>query len=329
MAFDIAIIGAGKIGRKHAEILDSMVDTNVAHVVDVDADVANDLAGAVDATSGTAPNDALSDCDAVFICTPDDKHADVTRRAIKADLHTFVEKPLATTLAAADDLVAAAEESSRVHMVGHILRFDPRYRTLVKKVDDVGRILSATVDRLVPRSRARRTGGASRPPMRLGVHDFDVLAWATDDTIERVRAATSDGVLREEGYDTEDVVTVTATFARGWQATFTLGYCVPDGHPGSIVRTRIVGSDGIAEVDTTNGDARLWDAHGGTFADTHLWPIVAGVPNGALANEDRAFVRALREGRPSPIPFSDGRRAVAVARAVERAAADGTTATVD
>lgn len=165
--------------------------------------------------------------------------------------------------------------------------------------------------------------------MRLGVHDFDVLAWVTDDTVRWVRAEAADGPLQEEGYATEDIVTVTASFEGGWQAMFTLGFCVPEGHPGSIVRTRVVGSEGIAEVDATAGSTRRWDDSGGLYADTHLWPTIGGVPDGALANEVRAFVQAIREGDPSPIPYADGRQAVAVAKAVECAADNETSVTID
>lgn len=329
MTLNIAIVGAGKIGHKHAHILKSMADASVSHVVDVDADAANDLAADVDAIAETDLDDALSACDTAFVCTPDDEHTGVVTRAISAGLHTFVEKPLTTSVSEADDLVTIAKQSDRLHMVGHVLRFDPRYQALSRQIGDVGQVLSATADRLVSRSRARRTGAASRPSMRLGVHDFDVLAWATDDAIERVSAEAANGTLQQEGYDTEDVVTVSASFEGGWQATFTLGFCIPEGHPGSIVRTRVVGSEGIAEVDATGGSARRWNDSGGSYADTHLWPTIGGVPDGALANEVRAFVRAIRKGDPSPIPYADGRQAVAVARAVEHAADKKTSVTVD
>jgi len=155
--------------------------------------------------------------------------------------------------------------------------------------------------------------------MRLGVHDFDLLAWLLGDRIESVRAVDADGALRAAGYDVPDVTSVLATFEGGATATVRLGFCLPDAHPGSIVRTTVVGTEGAADVDA-GGEIRSWDAERGRAPDTQLWPTINGVPRGALAAEDRAFLTAVREGRPSPIPFAAGRDAVAVARAVQEAA---------
>jgi len=165
--------------------------------------------------------------------------------------------------------------------------------------------------------------------MRLGVHDFDLLEWVTDRPVASVRATGADGALRAEGYDTEDVVAGVATLGNGVPVTVTLGYCVPDGHPGSIVGTRVVGTGGVAEVDGAPAASRQWTDDGGTAADTHLWPTVEGTPAGALANESHAFLDAVRSRGPSPVPYAAGRRAVAVARAFERAADTGDPQTVE
>lgn len=322
MSLDVAIIGAGKIGHKHARILDTAHDVSVSYIVDIDDAAANELADIVDASPDIGLEAALSGCDVAYVCTPDDAHTDIAAQAIKADVHTFVEKPLATQISEADRLVEASVSSDHVHMVGHILRFDPRYQTLNQRIQNnkLGSILTVTADRLVPRARARRTGAVSGPAMRLGVHDFDLLEWMIDDTIKQVRAKATDGALREQGYDTEDTITVRAEFTGEWWATLTLGYCVPNGHPDSIVRMKVVGTDGISELDASAGPVQQWDADSGTYPDTDLWPTVQGVPDGALANEDRMFIEAIRTEKPSPVPYSAGRRALAVARAVERAA---------
>lgn len=319
MAVEIAVVGAGKIGTKHARVVDSFPDAAVAHVVDADPEAADDLAGAV----GAAASDldaALADCDAVYVCTPDDAHAEVARRAIEAGRHTLVEKPLAATVDETDDLVSLASGAGGVHAVGHVLRFDARYRALADEVEAVGGVVAATAERLVSRARVRRRGEAISPALGLGVHDFDVLAWLLDDRIERVRALDAHGALRAEGYDVADVETVLAEFEDGVTATATLGFCLPDGHPGSIVRTTVVGTDGVATLDG-GGEVHAWDGEGGRTPDTHLWPTIDGVPDGALARENRAFVDAVKEGTEPPVPYEAGRDAVAVAAAVERAIA--------
>ena len=65
--------------------------------------------------------------DAVFICSPDRAHLEPVLAAAVAGKHVFVEKPLATSSEEGLQMVEAAEEAGIVFMVGHVLRFDPRY----------------------------------------------------------------------------------------------------------------------------------------------------------------------------------------------------------
>lgn len=323
MSLTVSVVGVGKIGRKHARILASMPDVTLGPLVDVDEARATDVAAALDARTGTL-DDAMEAADCLFVCTPDDEHVEIASVAIERGLHTFVEKPLATT-AAAEELRAAADESDAVHATGHVLRFDPRYRAVRDSVaaGDLGDVVSVTAERLVKRTRIHRTGAVSRAPMRLGVHDFDLLEWLTGARIESIEAEAAEGALDGEGYDIEETVSVLATLDCGATATLTMGFCLPDGHPGSIVRTVIAGTEGTMSVDASGADTQRFTDESGTAIDSHLWPEVAGTPDGALAAQDRAFVDAVRSGGESPVPFESGSRAVRLAEAAETAVDEG------
>jgi len=329
MSLTVSVVGVGKIGRKHARILASMPDVTLGPLVDVDEERAADVAAALDARTGTL-DDAVTAADCLFVCTPDDEHVESAAAAIERGLHTFVEKPLATSAAAAEELQAAAAESDAVHAVGHVLRFDPRYRAVRDAIadGDLGGVVSVTAERLVKRARIRRTGAVSRAPMRLGVHDFDLLEWMTGTRIRSIEAEAADGVLPGEGYDVEETVSVLAAFEGGATATLTMGFCLPDGHPGSIVRTVITGTEGTMSVDAAGTETQRFTGESAAAIDSHLWPEVAGTPSGALAAQDRAFVDAARSGDRSPVPFVSGRRAVRLAEAVERAVDEGTRVNV-
>lgn len=325
MATRITIVGAGKIGHKHASVLHSIRGAEVAHIVDVDPEAAERTAEAVDATVITL-EEALSNTDAVYVCTPDGNHAGIARDAIDAGAHTFVEKPLAVDPEAAGELVAAADKSDAVHMVGHILRFDTRYRRLKRTIDGdgFGSVCAAMATRLVSRGRVRRTGDVSTsdtsgPAMRLGVHDFDILQWLVDAELAAVSAHSADGKLRAEGYDVADVVTIAGEFTSGATASLTLGFCLPHGHPGSIVDTTIIGTEQTAQLDASGAETQVWDDDGGSYLDTHLWPEINGHPDGALERESRQFLNMIDVDGGSPVPFAAGYSAVAVAAAIERA----------
>jgi len=324
MALTASVVGVGKMGHKHAEILAAMPDVTLGPLVDTDPDRAREVATHLDATTA-ALDDAIAAADCVFVCTPDDAHVAATTAAIEAGCHTFVEKPLATTTEDAAALRDAAAESDGVHMVGHVLRFDPRYRAVRDTVSDgdVGKLVSVTMERFVKRGRVRRTGGVSEPWMRLGVHDFDLLEWLAGERIASVGARDAPGALAAEGFEISEAVSVLATLSSGAPATLSMGFCLPAGHQGSVVNAVAAGTAGTATVEASGAETRLWDDEAGRAVDTHLWPEVAGVPDGALARQDRAFVDAVREGGPSPVPFSAGHRAVRVAEAVGRATSTG------
>lgn len=329
MTTRVAIVGAGKIGTKHARVLHALPSVEVSHVVDTRSDAADAVAEQVDATA--APfEDALDDADAVYVCTPDDEHVEVAHTAIDRGAHTFVEKPLATNSDATADLARMAAESDGVHMVGHVLRFDPRYRQLRSAISNgsIGAVCSISATRLVARGRARRTGAQSSPAMRLGVHDFDVLQWLADEPLARLSAYEADGALRAEGYNIADTVTVSGEFDSGATVDLTLGFCLPESHPGSVVNATVVGTDGTATLDASGAETQVWTDDSGTYPDAHLWPEIAGQPDGALERESREYLDAIENDGASPVPFEAGRSAVAAAAAVERSIETGEQVTI-
>lgn len=320
MTHTATVIGVGKIGRKHAKILDAMAGVNLGPVVDVVEKraraVADDLG-----TRAAGLEEALETADIAFICTPDDEHVTAAERALDVGVNTFVEKPLATKVSEARQLRNMAAETNGVHMVGHILRFDPRYRAVQEAVNQnkLGRPVSATMDRFVSRARLRRTGAVSPPWFRLGVHDFDLLEWLLGTQVDTVAAEAHPGALSDEKYDVPEAVSVLARLKSGATATFSMGFSLPDGHDGSEVRTIVTGTQGSATIDATNQDLMISDDGQIQSVDTHLWPDINDTPDGALARQDRAYIRTIEKGRDSPVPFAAGHRAIQIAEAVGKA----------
>ena len=140
----VAVVGAGSIGREFAlhHFGRDRSGTQVSSIVDVDAaaaralaeDVAAAQAGAairvgssryrssVDRTGGAAPpllhatkltQPILDDCDIVYIGTTPSSHKDLVQQALDSGKHVLLEKPLASTAADADAIVAAAESAER------------------------------------------------------------------------------------------------------------------------------------------------------------------------------------------------------------------------
>lgn len=141
------------------------------------------VAESVGAVPGTDLDSVLDDpeIDAVDICLPTPIHRDVAGRAFAAGKHVLLEKPLALTVEDAEAIVAAAERSGRIFMVGLVLRFWPEYVELGRLVErgELGRPKAVFTQRLSPPAdwadwlRDRDQSGGT--PVDLMIHDFDQI----------------------------------------------------------------------------------------------------------------------------------------------------------
>ena len=124
---EVALVGAGRIARVHAEAYRSVARGRLVACTDPVAEAAQGLARDYDLA--VAPDlDALladPDVDALLIASPNAVHADQVVRALAAGKHVFCQKPIALTLADADRVVAAATGTDRVVQFGFMLRFTP------------------------------------------------------------------------------------------------------------------------------------------------------------------------------------------------------------
>lgn len=129
----VAVAGVGYWGRNLARNFAEL--GSLAGVIDAFPETANEVAAA-NGTSVLTLERALADPEirGVAIATTAVTHFEVARAALAAGKHVFVEKPLVLDESDADALIALAAESGRVLMVGHLLRYHPVFRRMLKLV---------------------------------------------------------------------------------------------------------------------------------------------------------------------------------------------------
>ncbi len=120
-----AVIGAGYLGRFHAQKYAQLPDCELVGVADVQSAVAARVAAEVDTRSYEDHRSLLGEVDAVSIATPTPTHCDIALAFLTAGAHVLVEKPIAESVAQAERLVLAAKQHGRVLQVGHLERFNP------------------------------------------------------------------------------------------------------------------------------------------------------------------------------------------------------------
>ena len=136
MILRVGIIGAGNMGRTHADILKNDEHVQIVGVTDVVPAKAQELAECV---GGRVFPDVKTlfgaDLDAVYVTTPNTRHVAAALAALERNIHVFSEKPMATSLEEAGQVLAAARASQAIYQVGHNRRFAPVYRYLKSQIE--------------------------------------------------------------------------------------------------------------------------------------------------------------------------------------------------
>src|SRR2546427_1022789 len=125
MSLRIAVIGVGHLGRHHARILSSLPGADLVAVVDTNRRRAEEIAAAHRSRPLFDTRDLVGQVDAVTIAVPTGLHRDIALPFLTAGVPVLVEKPMARTVAEADDMIEASAKTGALLAVGHTERFNP------------------------------------------------------------------------------------------------------------------------------------------------------------------------------------------------------------
>jgi len=126
----VGVVGVGHLGRHHARIMKSIDGVDLVGVVDNRLDQARAIAEPLGVQPFDNYRDLFGQVDAVSVAVPTKFHRAVAGEFLERGIHALVEKPLASTVQEAEELVALAERAGVVLQVGHIERYNPIFETL-------------------------------------------------------------------------------------------------------------------------------------------------------------------------------------------------------
>lgn len=332
-----ALVGAGLFGERHAQAYSRHPDVDFVAVCDLDGERAQAIVtkyGARIATTDFAELLANPEIDAVSIATPDHLHHDVAVAFAGAGKHLLVEKPLATTVAEAEAIAAAAREHGVTLMVDFHNRINPPMvaaRDAIRR-GDIG--TPAYVYARLSNTTMVATdmlGWASHSSALwfLASHMIDVVRWMLDDEVERVYAVSRAGILRDLGVDTADFHVATVEFKRGAVAVFEHAWILPRSHPTvKDLKLEILGSAGAINVDGShNRTLELYTADKATFPDL-LAPPTGIHLTGFVLDSIAYFVDAVTTGAPVLATGEDGIATTRIIRAIIDSVAQGQPVTL-
>ncbi|WP_282940666.1 Gfo/Idh/MocA family oxidoreductase [Paenibacillus sp. RC67] len=132
----VAVVGCGIMGRTHARNWSSVQGVQLVGVCDIDKELADKIAASNGTNAYTSFEDLLAaeQPDMVSICVPTYLHKPLVLQAAQAGIHIVCEKPIAPSLADAEEMIAACRLNNVRLFIAHVVRFFPSYKDLAAKV---------------------------------------------------------------------------------------------------------------------------------------------------------------------------------------------------
>jgi myo-inositol 2-dehydrogenase/D-chiro-inositol 1-dehydrogenase len=313
----VGVIGAGRIGKMHAEnLVHHVPEAHVKAVASprIDEEWATELGIPVT----TRDNDAVlqdPEIDAVVITAPSGLHVELIRRAAQEGKHIYCEKPVAFEPAPIEEAVAAVKAAGVQLQVGFNRRFDPSIRRLARAVRDgeVGELHGLRVINRDPKAPpiefVKRSGGMF---FDFTIHDLDTVRFLSGSEIEELYAVGANLVDPSIG-EAGDIDTAVITLRLEGGAL-----CVIDNsrqtHYGYDQRFEAFGSDGNLVVDNTRPTTVESFLEDGVFIDRPHPSFIERYREAFIA-ELRAFVRCVCDGSAVEVTAEDALAAVRAAGA--------------
>jgi predicted dehydrogenase len=320
----VAVIGVGAMGSRWAQALGEHPGARVSVVSDVREDAGRTVANDLSARFFADPLEAAThpDVDAVAVCTPEHVHVEPAVAAIDAGKAVMVEKPLADTVEGSEAIRDRAAACGVPLLVGHILRFEPRYAAAHDAIaaGTIGAVQALRHERIGLVTDQDVLRGRTTIALYYGVHEFDLARWYAGE-VERIDAERSEGVLRAHGYEIEDLYSALLRFRSGAHGTAMLGWSLPARTPGyGVGGVTVIGERGVIRVSQGDVGLLVVDQDGLRDVDAYYAPAVHGRLRGALAIEVDHFVDCARGAADPACTATDGVEAVRISLAMETSA---------
>ena len=303
------MIGAGGLGYHHVRILRDMHGPAFAGFFDARVERAEQVSRELGVTAHPSLDALLDVVDAVTIVVPTPAHFAVAREVLGRGIHALIEKPIATTLEEADEMLALARANGAVVQTGHVERFNQAIRAALPYVDAPRFIES---DRLAP---FNPRGADVAVVLDLMIHDIDLVH-----TLVGGRASSVIAVGVPVLTPFVDIANARLTFDSGAVANITASRVSRE----RMRKLRIFQQSGYLSLDLGSGEGEFFRLRGDVdlaalaAAPLALEQFVERIPLRAeegepLRLEFESFVAAVRGEAPVAVTGEAGRDALAVA----------------
>jgi myo-inositol 2-dehydrogenase / D-chiro-inositol 1-dehydrogenase len=320
----VGVIGTGRIGRMHAELLATRVPgarlVAVSDAVMPLADEVGRKVGAPAVETGALIGDPATD--AVAICAPTDTHVALIIAAAEVGKAIFCEKPISLDLAEVDEALEVVARTGAHLMVGFNRRFDVSHGAVREAVAS-GAVGLPHVVRITsrdpgppPMAYARTSGGIF---LDMTIHDFDMARYVVGSEVVQVHAAGAVRVVPELA-ELGDVDTAVVTL---WHENECLTVIDNSRRAtyGYDQRVEVLGGEGLAASQNPLANTALTRDASGTKLATLPYFFIERY-TASYVRQWEAFVAAVSSGGAPPTSGQDGRAALLLGLAAKRSLAE-------
>ena len=312
----LGIIGAGRIGRVHAEHLAHRIpEADVVAIADARLDAAQKCAAELHIPKASGDHRSIladDGIEAVVICSSTDTHAQFVEEAARAGKHIFCEKPIDLDLKKIDRALEAVKKAGVKLQVGFNRRFDPGFKRARDMVAE-GKIGQPQLVRITSRDPApppieyvKVSGGIF---LDMTIHDFDMARYLIGSEVTEVFAA--GGVLVDPKIGQAgdiDTAMVTLRYANGALGSIDNSRRAVYGYD---QRVEVFGSEGGIVVANRTPDNAVYSNSAGVHSALPLYFFIERYAEAFLA-EMREFITCILEDKPPSVSGIDGRIPVAM-----------------
>jgi myo-inositol 2-dehydrogenase / D-chiro-inositol 1-dehydrogenase len=322
MTLNIGVIGAGRIGKLHADnLVNRVAGARVLAIADVVPEAANVAAAKLNIPLATADYREIlanPDIQAVAICSATDTHSQIIIEAAQSGKHIFCEKPIDYDLSRIDAALQAVDKAGVALQIGFNRRFDPNFSRVHDLVQS-GAVGDPHVLRITSRDPApppiayvKVSGGLF---LDMAIHDFDMARFLIGSPVTEVYAVGAvlvDPAIGEAG--DVDTAIITLKFENGAVGVIDNSRQAVYGYD---QRVEVFGSKGAASAENNTPSRTILSDASGVHTPLPLHFFLERY-NDSYIIEMQAFVNAIEKGQPTPVSGLDGRAPVVIGLAATR-----------
>ena len=300
----IGVVGAGYLGKFHAEKYSQMEDVELVGIADSDRVQAESVSKKVKTNAYTDYRDLIGKVDAVSVVVPTPAHYKVSRDFLENDIDVLIEKPITATLGEADELISISETRGLIIQVGHLERFNPVVLALKDIVKNPRFIESHRL------SIFKERGTDVSVVLDLMIHDIDIISGFVKSEIKSIHAA---GIPVITGL--ADIANTRLEFMNGCVANVTASRISTKNER----KIRLFQQDSYISVDFANHEitvVRKKDGEKESVIPGMEIKQICFEKSDALKDELTAFVKAVSRREVPEVTGQVGRDALKVALSV-------------